>query len=335
MIARMLAVGRRAFLLASPMGLVALVLPVHAQPQPKVARVGLLSPVAASEYEAAADAFRQGLNEHGYVENRNLTIEYRWAGGDVGRLPVFAVELVRLNVDVIVAHGLAAVLAAKAATASTPIVMVATFDPVRSGLVSSLSRPGGNVTGLAYPESTDELSGKWIQLLIEIVPRLSRLIVLANAENASHPKRLKDIEAAARALRVEVYTVEMRQQDVEWALAAVGQVSAGALIVLPDPLFTNHRHRITAFALERRHPTVYAFREFPDAGGLLSYGPSLATFFRHAAVFVDKIVKGAKPRDLPVQQPAKFELVVNLKTARALGLTISPSLVLRADQVIE
>jgi putative ABC transport system substrate-binding protein len=245
------------------------------------------------------------------------------------------VELVRLNVDVIVAHGLAAALAAKEATTTIPIVMVATFDPSDRGLISSLARPGGNITGLAYPESMDELSGKWIQLLIELVPKVSRLVVLTNADNPSHGRRLKDIEAAGRTLGADVQRVEMRQLDVERALASVGHINAGALIVLPDPVFTNQRQRLAAFALERRLPTTYAYRELPEAGGLLSYGPNLATYFRRAAVYVDKISKGAKPADLPVEQPTKFELVINARTAKALGLTIPPSFLLRVDQVLE
>jgi putative ABC transport system substrate-binding protein len=306
-----------------------------AQPTVRSPRVGILSPAGSAEYSAATDAFRQELRDRGYVEGKNLSIEYKWAAGKSGRLPGFAVELVRLNVDVIVAHGLAAALAAKEATTTIPIVMVATFDPVRSGLVSSLARPGGNVTGLAYPESMDELSGKWIQLLTELVPKLSRLVVLTNTDNPSHGRRLKDIEAAGRTLRVDVQKVEMRQLDVEKALEAVRQLNAGALMVLPDPVFTNQRQRLAAFALERRLPTTYAYRELPDAGGLLSYGPSLTDYFRHAGVYVDKILKGAKPADLPVEQPTKFELVINAKTAKALGLTIPPSLLLRVDQLLQ
>ena len=306
-----------------------------AQAITRPARVGLLSPVGPTEYAAAADAFRQGLRDRGYVEGKNLTIEYRWAAGKPERLPSFAVELVRLGVDVIVAHGLAAVLAAKEATTTIPIVLVATFDPIRAGLVPSLARPAGNVTGLAYPESLDELSGKWIELLTELVPKPSRLVVLTNADNPSHGQRLKDVEAAGRRLRVDVSGVEMRQLDLERALARVGQLKAGTLIVLPDPLFTNQRQRLAAFAIEKRLPSVYAYRELPEAGGLLSYGPSLAAFFRHAGLYVDKILKGAKPAVLPIEQPTTFELVINARTAKALGVTIPPSLLRRADQVLE
>src|SRR5262245_36406153 len=306
-----------------------------AQQAGKIPRVAILSPAGAVEYADAVEAFRHGLSDHGYVEGKNLSIEYRWAAGKPGRLPDFAVELVRLNVDVIVAHALAAGLAAKEATTRIPIVMVATFDPVRSGLVPSLARPGGNITGLAYPESMDELSGKWIQLLIELVPKVSRFVVLTNADNPSHGRRLKDIEAAGRTLRVDIQKVEMRQLDFERALTSVSKLNAGALMVLPDPMFTNQRQRLAAFALERRLPTTYAYRELPEAGGLLSYGPNLAAYFRHAAVYVDKILKGAKPADLPVEQPTKFELVINLKTAKALGLTIPQSLLLQANEVIE
>jgi putative ABC transport system substrate-binding protein len=249
--------------------------------------------------------------------------------------PDFAVELVRLSVDVIVAHGLAAVLAAKDATTTIPIVMVATNDPVRAGVVASLARPGGNVTGSAFPESVDELSGKWIQLLIELVPKLSRLVILTNPDNPSHKRRLKEIEAAGRTLRVDIHAVEMRQLDLERALVSVSQLNASALIVVPDPAFTNQRQRLAAFALEKRQAAVYMFREFPEAGGLLSYGPSLQASFRDSAVYVDKILKGAKPADLPVEQPTKFELVINARTAKAHGLSIPPPLLLRADQVLE
>jgi putative ABC transport system substrate-binding protein len=213
--------------------------------------------------------------------------------------------------------------------------MVGTVDPVRAGLVPSLARPGGNVTGLAYLESVDELGGKWIQLVLELVPKLSRLTVLTNSDNPSHGRRLKSIEAAGRTLRVDVRGVEMRQLDLERALTSLVQFNAGALIVLPDPVFTNQRQRLAAFALEKRQPAVYMFREFPEAGGLLSYGPNLQASFRDAAVYVDKILKGAKPADLPVEQPTKFELVINARTAKTLGLTIPRSLLLRADQVLE
>jgi len=307
----------------------------RAQAVARPVRVGLLSPVGSTEYAAAADAFRQGLRDRGYVERKNLTIEYRWAAGKPERLPSFAVDLVRLHVDVIVAHGLAAALAAKEATTTIPIVTVATFDPVRAGLVPSLARPAGNITGLAYPESLDELSGKWIELLTELVPKLSRLVVLTNSDNASHGKRLKDIEAAGRRLRVDVSSVEMRQLDLERALTSIGQLKASALIPLPDPLFTNQRQRLAAFAIEKRLPSVYAYRELPEAGGLLSYGPSLAAYFRQAGLYVDKILRGAKPADLPIEQPTTFELVINARTAKAIGVTIPPSLLRRADQVLE
>ena len=306
-----------------------------AQPLVRPARIGFLSPAGATEYAAAADAFRQGLSGHGYVEGKNLTIEYRWAAGKAARLPDFAVELVRLRVDVIVAHGLAAALAAREATTTIPIVMVATNDPVRAGLVASLARPGGNVTGSAFPESVDELSGKWVQLLIELVPKLSRLVILTNPDNPSHARRLKEIEAAGRRLRVDLHTVEMRQLDLERALVSVSQLNARALIVVPDPAFTSQRQRLAAFALEKRQAAVYMFREFPEAGGLLSYGPSLQASFGDSVVYVDKILKGAKPADLPVEQPTKFELVINARTAKALGLTIPPPLLLRADQVLQ
>jgi putative ABC transport system substrate-binding protein len=282
-----------------------------------------------------ADALRRGLSDAGYVENKNLSIEYRWAAGRPARLPDFAGELVRLRVDVILAHGVAASLAAKKATTSIPIVMVATVDPVRAGLVSSLARPGGNITGSALPESTDELIGKWIELLLELVPKMSRLTLLTNSDNPTHGRRAESVQAAGRMLRVDVQRVEMRQTDLERALASVSQLNTTALIVVPDPAFTNQRQRLAAFALEKRQAAVYMFRDFPEAGGLLSYGPNLQASFRASAVYVDKILKGAKPADLPVEQPTKFELVINARTAKALGLTIPPPLLLRADQVLE
>src|SRR5262245_6621903 len=228
-----------ALVLASVIAIANVFSVASAQPTIRSPRVGVLSPAGAAEYAAAADAFRQGLSDRGYVEGKNLSIEYRWAEGKPARLPGFAAELVRLNVDLIVAHAIQAALAAKEATTTLPIVMVATFDPVRSGLVASLARPGGNVTGLAYPESMGELSGKWIQLLNELVPKLARVAVLTNVDNPSHERRLRDIEATGRVLRIDIQKVEMQQLDLERALASVGRLTAGALIVMPDPIFTN------------------------------------------------------------------------------------------------
>jgi len=250
------------------------------------------------------------------------------------RLPELAAELVRLKVDVIVAPAGQNVVAAQRATRTIPIVMSGLTDPVETGLVASLARPGGNVTGLSG--FSTEIVGKQLELLKEMAPKVSRVAILWNPANQSHPLLLREAEAAARLLRVQLQTLEVRgPDDFETAFAAVTRERAGALLVAADGMFLLHRARIADLAAKTRLPAMYGLREYVDAGGLVVYGPSLRENFRRAATYVDKILKGAKPADLPVEQPTRFELVINLKTAKALGLTIPPSLLQRADEVIE
>ena len=320
---------RRGFILAMAGGLLAAPLVAEGQEAGKVARIGMMS----ASSSPLVEAFMQGLRELGYVEGRNVSIEYRWTEGRDERLPGLVADLVRLKVDVIVAASQAAV-AAKQATTAIPIVMPIITDPVRLGLVGSLARPGGNATGLAT--QNDELPGKWMELVKEILPKVSRVAILL------HPTydggvQLRASEAAARSLgvRVQVVNVE-RPDDFGTAFAEVQRNRAQALIVSSSGLFYVHRTRLVEFAAKHRLPTIYHQSEFVVvSGGLMSYGPDFRDLFRRAATYVDKILKGAKPGDLPVERPTKFELVINLKTAKALGLTIPPSLLSRADEVIQ
>ena len=280
------------------------------------------------------EAFRQQLHELGYVEGQNIVIEYRFAEWRAERLADFAAELVRLKVDVIVSGGTPGPLAAKRATSTIPIVMAAAGDPVGTGLVANLGRPEGNITGLS--NLSEELTGKRLQLVKEVVPGISRVAVLWNAGNPISMIVFKHTEAAARTLGMQVHSVEVRgPDDFQQALAAMVTARAGALFVVDDPLVFRQRLLIADFAVRNRLPASAFYKEFVEAGGLMSLGPNLAHQYRRAAIFVDKILKGAKPADLPVEQPTKFELVINLKTARAIGLTIPSALLLRADQVIE
>ena len=308
----------------------------EAQQAAKIARIGYLARnLAASPH--LHEAFRQGLRDLGYVEGRNVVIEYRDAEGKLERLPALAAELVALKVDVIVAASTLAALAAKQATRTLPIVFAAAADPVASGLVTSLARPGGNVTGLS--NLAPELVGKRLELLKQAVPGVSRVAVLwqpGALGERTEKDMLKGAEVAARALGVRLQFVEARgPADFDRAFSDMTRARAGALTVLPSAMFFSERRRLVDLAAKNRLPAVYPWREFVDAGGLMSYGPNLADLFRRAATYVDKILKGAKPGDLPVEQPTKFELVINLKTAKALGLTIPPSVLARADQVIE
>jgi putative tryptophan/tyrosine transport system substrate-binding protein len=323
---------RRAFIGTLAGGLLAAPLAAAAQEYKagKVARIGRLELSSAGTDEA----FRQGLRELGYVEGQNVVLEYRFAEGKAERLPNLAAELVNLKVDIIVAGGTPAPLAAKHATSTIPIVMAAAGDPVRTGLVANLARPGGNVTGLST--FTPELAAKRLQLLKEVVPGVSRVAVLWNATNPFAVFNMRETEVAARTLGVQVQSLEVRgSDDFENAFAAAIRGRAGALIVVDDPLTCRHRERLGDFAAKNRLPTMYGFRQCAGTGGLMSFGASLADLYRRAAIYVDKILKGAQPRDLPVEQPTKFELVINLKTAKALGLTIPQSLLQRADQVID
>jgi putative ABC transport system substrate-binding protein len=321
---------RRRFLLTSLAGVLATPLAAGAQQQ-KVWRVGILSTADGPEW----DAFRQGLRTLGYVDSHNLVLEYRWHAGKYDRLPSLAAELVRLNVDVIVTSAPQPTLAAKAATSSIPIVFVSVADPVRLGIVESLSRPGGNITGFTTLPHLG-FSGKSLEVLKEAVPTIRRVAILMNPGNVMHPPALQDAALAADALKLKVQIVEARTaDDLESAFTAASRERADAMQVFGDPVTFLHRKRVAELALKGRLPTIYLFRPNVEAGGLLSYGPSEPDLLRRAATHVSRILKGAKPRDLPVEQPTTFELTINLKTAKALGLTIPPSLLARADQVIE
>jgi len=325
--------GRRALVFTLACSL--LWIPLAAETQPpsgKTARIGYLS--WRSRPSHLDQPFRQGLRELGYVEGQNITIEYRYADFKPDRASALAAELVRLKVDVIVSvGGPIPATAAKRATKTIPIVFIA-GNPVGAGLVLSLNRPGGNLTGL--DNFTSALNVKRLELLKGAVPRVSRVTVLANPTNPETAIRLKELEGAARSLRVDLHVLEARErQEIDDAFAAMAREGAEALLVLTDPLFNAQREQIGHLAAKHRLPAVCFFREFAEAGGLLSYAPSFADLYRRLATYVDKILKGAKPGDLPVEQPSRFEMIVNLKTAKALGLTVPQSILLRADQVIE
>jgi len=310
-------------------------LAVKAQQSARIYRIGYLGPGAGSELPAALDAFREQLRKLGYVEGQNLAIEYRWAANKEDQLPRLAADLVRLRVDVIVVEGhTPAILAAKKATSTIPIIMGRSGDPVGTGLVASLARPGGNVTGLSSQAS--DLSPKRLELLKEAVPKLARVAVLWNAANPVNVLDWRETQAAAKALELRLQSLEIRGvEDFEATFSTATRDRADALVVFSDGLINNHRAQIVDFAEIMRLPAMYPYREFVDAGGLMSYAPSYTDLFARAAAYVDRILKGAKPADLPIEQPTKFELVINLKTAKALGLTIPRLLLLQADQVIE
>ena len=283
-------------------------------------------------------AFRQGLRELGYIEGRNIVIEYRWAEGNTDLFPALADELVAFKVDVIMtAGGTLGALAAKQATTTLPIVFGVVGDPIAEGLVTSLARPGGNVTGLS--NVTNDLVGKWLELLKQVVPAVSLIAVLWKPDSMpEHAKevRLKEAFASAQALGVQLQVVEARgPANLDGAFLEISAKGASALVVLTTPIFLLERQRIVDLAAKNRLPTVYATRNYVDAGGLMSYGPNFPDLHRRAATYVDKILKGAKPSDLPVEQPTKFALVINLKTAKTLGLTVPPTLLAQADDVIE
>jgi putative tryptophan/tyrosine transport system substrate-binding protein len=297
-------------------------------------RIGYLGPGSGSTLPAALDAFRQQLRHLGYVEGQNVGIDYRWAADRDEQLPRLAADLVRLKVDVIVVEGhTPAIQAAKHATSTIPIVMAVSGDPVKTGLVESLARPGGNVTGLSL--LTPDLAPKRLELLKEAVPTLTHVAVLWNAANPVKVLDWHETQAAASALGLQLQSLEVQgPPDFAGAFDAATRDRAEALVVLPDGLINSHRQQIVDFAMASRLPGMYPYREFVEAGGLMSYAPSYVDLFRRAAVYVDRILQGAKPVDLPVEQPTKFELVLNLKTAQALGITMPPSLLILADEVI-
>jgi putative tryptophan/tyrosine transport system substrate-binding protein len=327
-------VDRRRFLLTSLAGVLATPLAAEAQRVGKVYRIGYLAVTAPVPATLPIwEAFQEGLRERGYVEGQNLVIERRYSEGKAERFPDLASEFVRLQVDVIVATTTPAAKAAKQATGTIPIVMVNVGDPVGSGLIASLARPGGNVTGLS---SQSEYGGKLLQLLHEVAPGASRIAVLWDPSIPPHLPALKDVEASGQALRIEVRPYPVRTSDeLEIALAAIERERATAFLPFDGQVTSVNRRRLVEFAARNRLPAIYGGRPYADVGGLMSYGPNLPDLFRRASTYVDKILKGAKPGDLPVEQPTKFELVINLKTAKALGLTIPPSLLARADQMIE
>jgi ABC-type uncharacterized transport system substrate-binding protein len=311
-------------------------LAAEAQQPVKVPRIGFLSANSPSDPRNAGllGAFREGLRDLGYVEGQNIAIEFRWAEGKYDRLPGLAAELVSLKVDIIIAAALPAIRAAAQATGSIPIVMATSLDPMAAGLVAGLARPGGNITGLSA--MAPDLVGKQLELLKEVVPKVSRVALLGNPANPGTAPMVRRAQDAARELGVRLQPLEARgPSEIDRAFAAMTRERAGALIVLLDVMFAEHRARIADLAAKHRLPAVYGLQEYAEAGGLMVYGSSFVERFRRAATFVDKILKGAKPADLPIEQPTKFELVINLKTAKALGLTIPQSLLQRADQVIE
>jgi putative ABC transport system substrate-binding protein len=326
---------RRTFLGTLAGGLLVAPLAVRAQPTGKVPRIGWLGGPTRESAEVFVREFRQGLKDLGWIEGQNIVIEWRFAGGRAERLPDLAAELVRLRVDLIVTPSTPTILAAKNATTTIPIVTVGGGDPVELGLVASLARPGGNITGLTGTVS-QEIAGKQLELLKEIVPKVSLMAVLWNPTTRGNALALKEAEIAARALGVELQVLEACSlNDFESAFAAMSRKRAGALLILGDVMFTTHRRRLADLAAKSRLPAMYWGRQSVDEGGLASYGANVLDNFRRAAIYVDKILKGAKPSDLPIERPTKFELVLNLKTAKALGLTIPPALLLRADQVID
>jgi len=309
-------------------------LAAHAQPAGKVPRIGVLVTNSQSSQSIHVEALWQGLRERGYVEGRNVVIEYRYGDGNLDRLPKLAAELVALNVDLIVTGGTSPTRAAQQATSTIPLVMTIVGDPIASGFIASLAKPGGNITGLTQIAA---LGGKRLELLREAFPKVSRVAVLFDPASSAQGAIGPDTRMAAEALGVKLLSLELRSPspDLEGAFRTATRERVGALLVAAGAAQALHSKRVVDLAAKNRLPAMYASSEFVDIGGLMSYAPSVPDLFRRAATYVDKILKGAKPADLPVEQPTKFELVINLKTAKALGLTIPPSVLLRADRVIE
>ena len=314
--------------------LLAVAVIVEAQQPAKVPRIGFLIGSSPAGSAARIEAFRQGLRELGYIEGKNIVIEWRYAEGKFDRLPALAAELVRLKVDAIVTSGPATTLPAKAATKTIPIVMAFDSDPIGNGFIASLARPGGNITGLSA--LAPELSGKQLELLKEIVPKLSRVAVLGNSSEPANPKTLKEIELAAGVFGVQLQSLDvLGPNDIDTAFRTATKAHVDALVVLVSVVLTDHRTQIANLALKGRLPAIYYNRQFVEAGGLMSYAASFTDLSRRAATYVDKILKGTRPADLPVEQPTKFEFVINLKAAKQIGLTIPPTVLARADKVIK
>jgi ABC-type uncharacterized transport system substrate-binding protein len=306
-----------------------------AQPAIKVHRVVYLGTSSAGLESELVDAFRQGLRDLGYLEGQNIVIDYRWADGHYDRFPALVADAVRLKADVILTAGTPGTLAAKEGTSTIPIVIAGMGDPMGAGVVPSLARPGGNITGSA--SMTPEIDGKRLELLKELAPGVSRVALLWNPSNPNNTARLERMQSAAQTLHIKLGPLVGvgSGEDLDRGLATVVAARAEALLMGSDRALLAHRAQIVEFAARRRLPALYAYRELVEAGGLASYAPSYPAIFRRAATYVDRILKGAKPGDLPIEQPTRFELIINLKTAKALGLTISPALLLRADRVIE
>jgi putative ABC transport system substrate-binding protein len=305
----------------------------QAQQPTKIPRIGYLSVNSPSVNRDRIEAFRQGLRELGYVEGKNIVIEWRYAEGKQDRLPALAAELVRLKVDIIVTGGPATTPAVKEATVTIPIVMGFDNDPVGSGFVASLARPRGNITGLSA--LSPELSGKRLEILREVVPKLSRVAVLGTSTIPGYAQMLREVELAAGAFKVQPQYLEVRDpKDIETAFRAASKGRAGAVLVLTSPVLNSHRIQVADLAVKNRLPAVYGQSQYVEDGGLLSYAPSYTDLFRRAATYVDKILKGRTPADLPVEQPMKFEFIINLQAAKKIGLTVPPNVLVRADKVI-
>jgi putative ABC transport system substrate-binding protein len=305
----------------------------QAQQAGKIPRIGYLTGATRDGQAARIEAFRQGLRELGYVEGKNIVIEYRYAEGKLDRLPALAAELVRLKVDVIVTGGGVITRAAKEATVTIPIVMTNDSDPVASGFVASLARPGGNITGLST--FAPELSGKQLELLKETIPKLSRVAVFGTSNNPDNAQVLREVELAAGAFGVKLQYLEVREpKDIETVFRAASKGRADAALVLPSSIFNSHRTQVVELAVKSRLPAIYNHSQYVVDGGLMTYGASINDLDRRAATYVDKILKGRTPADLPVEQPMKFEFIVNLKAAKQIGLTVPPNVLVRADRVI-
>jgi len=325
-------IGRRQFI--SALGGVAFAWPLtaHAQ-QPAMPVIGFLSSFSAASSTYLVSAFRQGLSEGGYVEGRNVVIEFRWAEGQYDRVPALAADLVRLHVAVIVAN-YPPILAAKAATATIPIVFTSAADPVNAGIVASLNRPGGNITGVSLLGSA--LGAKRLELLHQLAPDAASIGVLVNPKNPDAELQQRELQEAAGVIKRQIHIMRAgTQSEIDTGIATCAEQGEGALLITSDPFFTSRREQLVALAARYKLPTIYNQREYADNGGLISYGSNFADGYRQAGVYVGKILKGAKPADLPVVQPTKFDLVINLKTAKALGLAVPQALLVAADEVIE
>ena len=316
------------------LGGVAVTWPLAANAQSKTPRIGFMGNSTAALEANLVDAFREGLREHGYEEGRNIVIEYRWADGKYERFPALVAELIAANVEVIVTAGTPAALAMKKATTTVPLVMVAVGDPVGTGLVPSLARPGANLTGLS--SVAPDLEGKRLQLLREVVPTLSHVAMFINSLNPFHVSSMRQARAAAQTMGIKLQLHDIRKsEDLDDAFAAIRKERPDAVLILADRVFLHNRERMIDFTKEQRLPNVNAYKELVEVGGLMSYGPSYEDMHKRAAIYVDKILKGAKPADLPIEQPSKFTFIVNLKAAKALGVTVPSQLLGLADELID